>query len=433
MSRPETISVLGLWHLGCVVSACWAEMGHRVLGLDRSPKVVGELLAGRAPIFEPDLDALIQANVAAGRLAFGTEFHDAIRASDFVLVAFDTPVDADDQLDLTPLDATVRHAAPFLKADAIVIVSSQVPVGTCARWRDEIRELSGHRTVDIAYSPENLRLGQAIRCYLHPDRIVVGADDDGTRQRVAELFGETGAPILGMRLSSAEMAKHALNGFLATSVSFINEIATLSEVTGADVLSVVEALKTDPRIGPLAFLAPGLGFSGGTLARDLQALKEIGRTRGTDTPLLGAVLEVNRRRPALVLQRLADLYGTVQGLLIGVLGLTYKAGTSTLRRSVALEIIGALARAGATVRAYDPRADLAELDGPMEFEPVATAYDAAERASALVILTEWPEFTGLDFDRIKSVMAKPVIVDGKNLLAGLDLAERGFVYLGVGR
>jgi len=433
MSQPETICVLGLWHLGCVVSACWAELGHRVIGLDRSREVVGGLRTGRTPIFEPGLDALIQTNVSAGRLEFRTEFPDALRASDFVFVAFDTPVDADDRLDLAPLHAAIRNAASCLKRDAIVIVSSQVPVGTCARWREEIRALSGHPAVDVACSPENLRLGEAIRCYLHPDRIVLGTDDEATRQRVADLFGAMGAPILSMRLSSAEMAKHALNGFLATSVSFINEIATLCEATSADVLAVTEALKSDPRIGPFASIAPGLGFAGGTLARDVQALKQIGRARGADTPLLDAVLEVNRRRPGLVVQRLGVLYGTMHGLMVGVLGLTYKAGTSTLRRSVALEVIGSLASAGATVRAYDPRADLSELDGPMAFEPVPTPYDAAVGASALVILTEWPEFRRLDFDRIKSVMAKPVIVDGKNLLADLDLEQEGFVYLGIGR
>ena len=433
MGRPETICVVGLWHLGTVVAASWAELGYHVIGLDGSTSVVEGLRSGRAPIFEPGLDDLLQANLSKGRLAFTTVFRDAILPSDFVFVAFDTPVDDDDRVDLAPVGKALRDLAPHLKAGAIVIVSSQVPVGTCARWREEVRRLSAHETVDLVYSPENLRLGEAICCYLHPDRIVIGADDEATKQRVLSLFDALGAPVLLMSLASAEMAKHALNTFLATSVSFINEIATICEATGADILSVVEALKTDPRIGPRAFLSPGLGFAGGTLARDIQVLKEVGRAAGSGTPLLDSVLEVNRCRPGYVLRRLTDLYTKVEDLVVGVLGLTYKPGTSTLRRSVALDVIGSLAGAGANVRAYDPKADLSELEGPAGFEPVADPYEVARGASVLLILTEWPEFTQLDFARIKSVMANPVILDGKNLLAGLGLGERGFRYMGVGR
>lgn len=433
MIRPEEICVVGLWHLGSVLAACWAELGHRVIGLDSSPRVVKGLRTGRAPIFEHGLDDLIQVNARKGRLTFTTDVHEAIPGADLVFLASDTPLDDNDRSDLAPLEEVIHDLLPHLKERAIVVVSSQVPVGTCTRWRAEIRRVASKREVDLVYSPENLRLGEAIHCYLHPDRIVVGADDGEARQRVADLFAPMGAPVLPMTLASAEMAKHALNSFLATSVSFINEIATLCEISGADVLSVVEALKTDPRIGHRAFLSPGFGFAGGTLARDIQVLRELGRTGRAGTPLLDGVLDVNRARSALVLRRLRDLYGKVEGHVIGVLGLTYKAGTSTLRRSVALEVIGSLASAGAQVRAFDPKADLSELDGPAQFEPVADAYEAARGASALVVLTEWPEFAQLDFDRIKAVMVSPVILDGKNLLAGLRLGERGFRYMGVGR
>lgn len=433
VNRPETICVVGLWHLGSVVTACWAELGYNVIGLDDATGVIEGLRSGRAPVFEPGLDDLLRANVSKGRLTFTTDFGDAIPRADFVFVAFDTPVDGLDRPDLTPVQEALRAVAPHLREGAIVIVSSQVPVGTCLIWREEVRRLSGHRRVDLVYSPENLRLGEAILCYLQPERIVIGADDETTLRRVVGLFGAVGAPVLPMSLVSAEMAKHALNSFLATSVSFINEIATLCEATGADVLSVVEALKTDPRIGRRAFLSPGFGFAGGTLARDIRVLMEVGRTSRTETPLLDSVLEVNRRRHGLVLRRLTDLYGTVDGLVVGLLGLAYKAGTSTLRRSVALEVIDSLAGAGAKIRAFDPKADLSELNGPARFEPVADAYEAARGASALVVMTEWPEFTQLEFDRIKSAMANPVILDGKNLLAGLRLGEKGFRYMGVGR
>lgn len=433
MNRPETICVVGLWHLGSVMAACWAELGYQVVGLDSSADVVAGLRSGRAPIFEPGLDDLLRANLDNGNLTFTADFGEAIPRSDVVFVAFDTPVDANDRLDLAPVEEAVRALALHLKEGAIIVVSSQVPVGTCARWREEVGRLSRHRMVDLVYSPENLRLGEAIRCYLHPDRIVVGADDEPARQRVVALFAPMGAPVLSMSLASAEMAKHALNAFLATSVSFINEIATLCEATGADVLSVVEALKTDPRIGPRAFLSPGLGFAGGTLARDIQVLKVVGQARGAETALLDSVLAVNRGRPEILLRRFTHRYGKLEGLVVGVLGLTYKAGTSTLRRSVALDVIRVLVQAGAKVRAYDPKADLSELEGPAEFEVVVDPYEAGRGASALVILTEWPEFRQLDFERIKSAMANPVILDGKNLLAGLRLGERGFQYMGVGR
>ena len=432
MDRPELIAVVGLWHLGSVIAASWAELGHRVVGIDRSAQVVGRLEAGGAPIREAGLDALIKTGVARGRLSFTTDAR-AVADSDFLFIAFDTPVDDEDRLDLAELDQAIRAAVPHLKDGAVVVVSSQVPVGTCGGWRRELQRSSRHKAVELVCAPENLSLGDAVRCYLHPDRVVVGAEDAAALDRVRALFAPMKAPFVTMSLASAEMAKHALNSFLATSVSFINEIATLCEVTGTDVLSVVEALKADPRIGPRAFLAAGLGFAGGTLARDIQVLREVGRTRRVTTPLLESVLEVNRGRAGLVVRRLLDRYSKISGLGVGVLGLTYKAGTSTLRRSVALEVIKTLSGAGATVRAFDPKADLSELDGSARFEVAADAYEAAQGASALLILTEWPEFAQLDYDRILSLMEEPVVIDGKNLLAPLRLSDRGFVYTGIGR
>jgi len=431
MRPPERICVVGLWHLGCVVAACWAELGHQVIGLDTNATVVQDLSRGRAPIYEPGLDALIQNNVAAGRLSFTGDFAKAADGARVAFLTFDTPVDADDRSDLQPLEHALRTLAPLLPPAAVVVVSSQVPVGTCGRWRQNVR--TANRDVDLVYSPENLRLGEAIDCYLRPDRIVLGADSQDASRRVAGLFEPMAAPVLTMSLASAEMAKHGLNGFLAASVSFINEIATLCEASGADVLDVVRALKSDPRIGPRAFLSPGFGFAGGTLARDVQALKELGQAARTPTPVLDGVLAVNRGRAGLVLRRLTDALGSVAGRRIGVLGLTYKAGTSTLRRSVALEVIESFVGAGACVTAFDPKADRSELDGRLKFDVVEDAYGVARDAAALVVLTEWPEFKQLDFDRLKSVMAEPLILDGKNLLADLGLAARGFRYLGVGR
>jgi UDPglucose 6-dehydrogenase len=358
---------------------------------------------------------------------------EAVRDADYVFIAFDTPVDAQDRSNLVPLETALTSCISHFKTSAIVVVSSQVPVGTCRRWRAQIQAAAPASSVDVVYSPENLRLGDAIACYRSPDRVVVGVDDDQTKARIARLFEPIGAPIHFMSIASAEMTKHALNGFLATSVSFINEIASLCEVAGADVLAVADAMKSDARIGPRAFLSPGFGFAGGTLARDVQALRDLGRQHGRATRLLESVLSVNAARPMLLLDRLGEVYDDIRGLTVGVLGLTYKAGTSTLRRSVSLEVIKTLTTAGARVRAYDPKADLNELDGDISFEIAADAYAAAHGAGALAILTEWPEFAALDFDRIRSTMARPLIFDGKNLLAGLGLGHRGFEYKGIGR
>jgi len=433
MDRADTICVVGLWHLGSVISACWAEVGHKVVGVDASPTVVAGLSQGHPPLFEPGLAELVRTHGNRGRLSFTTELAVAVRSADFVFLAFDTPVREDDTTDLEPLEQALGHFAPHLKENAIVVVSSQVPVGTCSRWREEIHRANSRRGVDIAYSPENLRLGEALRCYLQPDRIVLGAEGEPVSARVRALFGPMNAPVITMSLASAEMAKHALNSFLATSVSFVNEVADLCEATGADVLSVVSALKADPRIGAHAFLAPGFGFAGGTLARDIQVLRDVARRGQLETSLLDSVLKVNYGRPGLVRRRLSERCGGIAGLEIGVLGLTYKAGTSTLRRSIALEIIRTLVEAGAHVRAFDPKADLSELEGRKEFELVDSAEAAARGASALVVLTEWPEFRELNFVRIRSLMKEPVILDGKNLLADLRLGNAGFHYLGIGR
>jgi UDPglucose 6-dehydrogenase len=433
VSSSESICVVGLWHLGSVLSACWAEAGHQVVGLDRSLEVVGNLAGGEAPIFEPGLNDLLSKHIKSGSLSFSTDFKESIKKSDIVIVAFDTPVSSEDTADLEPLVSAVRDIAPFLKNDSLIVVSSQVPVGTCAGWLEEVQRISGNQGIGLVYSPENLRLSDAIRCYLHPDRVVVGADDDNAKERAVELFQDFGAPVLTMSLASAEMTKHVLNSFLATSVSFINEVSELCEKVGADTGEVAAALKADGRIGPRAFLAPGMGFSGGTLARDVQALMKIGRMKGEETPLLSSVLEVNRKRPEIFRKKLGEIFDSLEGLELAVLGLTYKAGTSTIRRSMAIEVIESLVAQGCRIRAYDPRADLSEAENPPDLERMNSAYEAARGTSGLLVLTEWPEFKELDFSRIRNSMKTPVVLDGSNFLDKAELECLGFRYRGIGR
>ena len=281
--------------------------------------------------------------------------------------------------------------------------------------------------------PENLRLGQAISRFMKPERIVIGADNEGTLDKVEAFFSVIPDQKLRMDLRSSEMTKHALNAFLATSVSFANEIANICDEVGADALKVSEALKLDSRIGPKAMLRPGLGFAGGTLARDIRVLQNIGTKTGYEPLLINAVYQVNCRQNKAIVLKLGKIYNSLQNLSIGVFGLTYKPGTSTLRRSASLEIINELVANGAKVKAYDPKADLREIQGKVNFELCSDPMMAVKESDALIFITEWPEFKQLDFAQIKPLMNKPVIIDAQNMLDENKLSKLGFAYLGVGR
>jgi UDPglucose 6-dehydrogenase len=286
---------------------------------------------------------------------------------------------------------------------------------------------------DIVYVPENLKLGQAISRFMSPERVIIGSNSTDTSKRVEAFFEVIKDPKIIMNVRSAEMSKHALNAFLATSISFANEIAAICDEIGADALQVAVALHLDSRIGSKAMLKPGLGFAGGTLARDIKVLQKLGKDTGCETRLIDGVFEVNRRQNGLIARKLQKLYGSVQNLTVGIFGLTYKAGTSTLRRSVSLEIIKELVAAGAKIKAYDPKADLNEIKGPVEFEFCSDPLEAAKDCDGLVFVTDWPEFKELDFLRIKKLVKKPVLIDAQNMLDGEALMKLGFIYLGVGR
>lgn len=429
----EKVCVIGIWHLGCVVSACLADLGYSVVGVDTDSNKVKNLNSGIPPLFEPGLEKLLKNNISLQRLAYTTDLTHALDGSSYALITYDTPVNEKDEVDLSQIFDTAIELSRHLEKDSVIIVSSQVPVGTCEQIRSMIKENNPALDFDIAYSPENLRLGRAIESFKNPERIVIGADDDATLDRVEALFSVIDAPKLRMNLRTAEMTKHALNAFLATSISFANEIANLCDELGADALKVTSALQSEARIGPGLPLKPGLGFAGGTLARDLKILKNLGNKFNYEAPLINGVLAVNERQNGQVIKKLEKIYGSVEKLTVGVLGLTYKAGTSTLRRSAALEIIRDLTNRGAKVKAYDPKASLEEIRQHQEFEFCSDPYMVAIGADALVIITDWPEFKDLDFDLIKSTMKKPVIIDAKNLLDDKQMMARGFSYLGVGR
>ncbi len=429
----DKICVIGIWHLGSVVSACLADLGYQVVGVDKDPETVRNLMGGTPPLFEPGLEEIIKANISRGRLSYTTNLGNGATGAGYVLITFDTPVDDNDDVDLSEIFYTAEELAGYLEDRAVIIVSSQVPVGTCEQIKAVIKRSNPSANFDIAYSPENLRLGQAIDVFKNPERIVIGSDSQSTLEKAKQLFAPVGAPTLSMNLRTAEMTKHALNAFLATSISFANEIANLCDEVGADALKVAGALRSDSRIGPKARLLPGLGFAGGTLARDLKVLQGLAEKHSYDANLINAVLSVNQQQNKLVVRKLKKVYGSLRGLRIGILGLTYKPGTSTLRRSAALEIIGDLLREGSMVRAHDPKADLTEIKQHREFEFFSDPYQMADKTDALVIVTEWPDYTGLDFGLLKTKMNMPVLIDTKNMLDDRELVNQGFSYLGVGR
>lgn len=432
VSRGNKISVIGIWHLGAVVSACLADLGYFVVGVDKDTKKVEGLNKGIPPLFEPGLEELLISNLNSKRLNYTMDLCEAVRGSSYALITFDTPVNERDEVDLSEIFATATELAKYLENGSVIIVSSQVPVGTCEQIKAIIKQSNPSLDFDIAYSPENLRLGQAIERFKNPDRIVIGADSNATLDRVERLFDVISAPQVRMNLRTAEMSKHALNAFLATSISFANEIANLCDEVGADASKVAQALGSDERIGQRLPLKPGLAFAGGTLARDLKILQSLGDRFGYETHLIDGVLKVNEQQNGLVIRKLEKIYGSIKNLTIGVLGLTYKAGTSTLRRSAALEIIKDLTNSGALVKAYDPKADLEEVQSHQEFEFCANPYEVAKDSHALVIVTDWQEFHELDFDFIKSIMKNPVLIDARNMLDGEQLIAKGFLYSGVG-
>jgi UDPglucose 6-dehydrogenase len=429
----EKVCVIGIWHLGSVYSACLAEAGYHVVGFDGNKETVNRLNEGVPPLFEPGLDELVKRNLDAGRLNYSSHLASALKGAKFVLITIDTPVDDRDQVDLSPVMALNDGLAKYLEKGVVVIVSSQVPVGTCGRIKADILQKNPCLDFDIVYSPENLRLGKAIEVFQHPGRIVIGADSEKTLDRAEKFFSVVDAPKVRMNLRTAEMTKHAINAFLATSISFANEIGNFCDALGADAFKVAEAMASDERIGPRLPLKPGLAFAGGTLARDLNVLKNLSTELHYPAYLINGVLDVNKAQNQVIIRKLEKIFGTVKGLQIGVLGLTYKAGTSTLRRSAAIEIIGDLVAAGASVKAFDPKASPEEVQRHIEFEFISDAYACATGSDALIILTEWPEFKGLDYKKIKSLMNRPVIIDGKNLLDGDSMVKLGYIYSGIGR
>jgi UDPglucose 6-dehydrogenase len=430
------ICVQGLWHLGCVTAACLVEAGHTVIGLDGDPQLIAGLQRGVPPLFEPGLAELIAQGQSGDRLSFTSDSAAALRDAEVLWVSFDTPVDEDDRADVDFVICRIEDSFVHLRDGCVVMVSSQLPVGSVRRLRDAFQRVAAGRTVAFASVPENLRLGQAIATFRHAERFVIGLDSmgpDHARRTISQLLDRFSPQLVWMSIESAEVVKHALNAYLATNIAFINEIAAVCEQVGADASEVERGLRTDSRVGPKAYVRAGPPFAGGTLARDVVFLTGIGARQNLELPLLGSLLASNGIQRMWPLRRLREATGELAGCRIAIWGLAYKPGTSTLRRSTAIEICRELAAAGARVRAFDPA--VAEI--PEDLADFVTltrsAAEALDGSRALIVATDWQEFREETADTIATRMAQSLVIDQYRLLADRLQQDERIRYVTIGR
>jgi UDPglucose 6-dehydrogenase len=419
------VVVIGLWHLGCVTAACGAKF-VQVVGLDFDVSRVEELKQGTPPIFEPGLVELIQEGFVSRRLSFESDPATALAAADVLWVTYDTPVDDDDNPDVSPVLAGIDRCLPFLPHHAPVLISAQVPAGTCRLLE---RKYPGRQ---FAYSPENLRLGKAIEIFLHQDRIVLGTRQDGdVGKRLADLLSNFSSNLLQVRTESAEMIKHGINSFLALSITFMNEIARICEHLGADAWEVERGLKSETRIGPKAYLSPGGPFAGGTLARDVVTLNHLASQFGEELFLIPAIKASNDQHKEWAIQKLREELGSLAGKNIAILGLTYKANTDTLRRSLAIELCRGLIAEGAAVTAFDPVVAAMPSD-LSEIQIIRRVSEVVKGSDAIVVATEWPQLLEVDWPESVKLMKQPIVVDGNGFLRSKLSDFTGLRYRSVG-
>jgi UDPglucose 6-dehydrogenase len=431
------ITMIGTGYVGLVSGACFADFGHRVTCVDTDAAKIAALHRGEMPIFEPGLEQLVEASVKAGRLDFQTDLAGPVGEADAVFIAVGTPSRrGDGHADLSYVYAAAREIAGALKGFTVVVTKSTVPVGTGDEVERIIRETNPSADVAVASNPEFLREGAAIRDFKHPDRIVVGTDDERARKAMGEVYRPlylNQAPIMYTERRTAELIKYAANAFLATKITFINEIADLSEKVGADVQEVARGIGFDNRIGS-KFLNAGPGFGGSCFPKDTRALVKTALDHDVPLRIVEAVLAVNdNRKRAMARKVAAAAGGSLRGKTVAVLGLTFKPETDDMREAPSIPLITGLLDLGAHVRAYDPIGmDLAKHDLP-DIAYATNPYDCAKGADALVIVTEWVQFRALDLARLKQEMAHPVIVDLRNIYRRDEMKALGFIYESVGR
>ena len=430
----KQICVIGVGYVGLVTAACFADLGNRVVALDVDEQRVENLKKGIMPIYEPGLEELVKRNIKGGRLSFTTSYADALRGAEFAFIAVGTPSGVDGNADLKYVESAAKSIAQNMTTPLIIINKSTVPIGT-GDWVADIVRSAQSKPIDfsVVSCPEFLREGSAIGDFMNPYRNVIGSLDRDAADKVAQLHLPLRAPIVITDLRTAEMIKYASNAFLATKISFINELADLCELVGADVKEVAAGMGYDGRIGR-HFLDAGLGWGGSCFPKDVQALAYMAKDRGLNPRILNDVMEINYDRRKAVVQHLENLLGSsLNGRTIGLLGLAFKPNTDDMRDAPSIDISNSLLGAGARVRAYDPVARQTAAPLMPAVEIYDDVYKLAENSDALVVVTEWNEFKQLDLEKVKSLLKCPVIYDGRNIYDPALMKEMGFTYRAIGR
>jgi len=428
------ICVVGTGYVGLVTGAVFADLGNNVVCVDNISEKIEALGAGHMPIYEPGLEEMVARNVGDGRLRFTIDLHAAVRDSVIVFITVGTPPKESGETDLSAVEAVAREIAAAMERYMVIVNKSTVPVGTGDFVRDVIERHQRRRVpFDVVSNPEFLREGSAIEDTLRPDRIVIGAPNQQVAMSLLELYAPLERPMIITDVPSAEMIKYASNAFLATKISFMNAIANICELAGADVTQVMKGMGLDPRIGP-AFLSAGLGYGGSCFPKDAESLVQTAAQLGYDFSLLRAVVDVNRERATHLVEMIDKTMAPLDDRIIAVLGLAFKPNTDDMREARSIEVVSQLVQAGADVRTYDPVAMLnAAKVLPPAVQYCDSPYDAAAGADAAVLVTEWNEFKLLDLERLRDVMRRPVVFDGRNLWQPERMRRLGFEYYSVGR
>ncbi|HEY3111595.1 MAG TPA: UDP-glucose/GDP-mannose dehydrogenase family protein [Chloroflexota bacterium] len=425
------VCVIGTGYVGLTTGACFANLGNEVVCLDINEAKIALLQGGGMPIYEPGLEEIVQRNAAAGRLTFTTSYAEAVPDREFLFIAVNTPQSAGGHADMTQVESAAASLAQHLTTPAIVVNKSTVPIGSA----DRVATIIGRATsvpFAVVSNPEFLREGTAVNDCMHPDRVVLGSSDRGAAERVAALHAPLGAPVVVTDVRTAEMVKYASNAFLATKISFINEIAQICDKTGADVNEVARGMGLDARIGA-AYLNAGIGWGGSCLPKDTRALEYMAAIHGCHPQLLRAVIEINRDQRIHVVRQAREALGELRGATIGLLGLAFKPNTDDMRDAPSCEIVELLQHEGARLRACDPAAGAHAARMLPAVELCRDPYETARDADALLLVTEWNEFKQLDLGRLRRAMRRPVFIDGRNLYDPEAMAAAGLDYYAIGR
>lgn len=427
------IAIIGSGYVGLTTGACFSELGNKVICADNDKKKISSLKDGSMPLYEPGLGELIARNVKNKRLQFSSNIKEAVRFSEVIFITVGTPALDNGEADLTGIENVARSIALNLEGYKLIVEKSTVPVETGDWVKHTIATCIKDKTkFDVASNPEFLREGSAINDFMNPDRIVIGVESKKARDILTELYKPFKAPLVVTNIKSAELIKHASNAFLATKISFINAVSRICDTVGADIEEVARGMGLDKRIG-LNFLKSGIGYGGSCFPKDLDAFVTISEKLGYDFKLLKSVRKVNDEQMDFILKKIKDSLWIIKGKTIGVLGLAFKSNTDDIRNSPAIGLIRKLESEGARIKAYDPQAmkkARAELNRVV-FSP--DAYSAARSADCLLVATEWDEFKELDFARIKKLLKRPLIIDGRNLYEPEHMRKLGFTYISIGR